>query len=615
MSFDGSILGTATTGTFDISGVYSDTFSISTTIDVDIVRLRLDAGTVYQIDIDHGTAGDLYIRIFDAFGNEVRSNDDGFRNVDDVVFSLSPFLDFTAHYTGDYFIAISPYYLSSYDPTTTLGRSSPENPVGATSGTLTVSSFSTNLWPSAGSINAITAESASDETDQLRNDGGGHRVRYAGSVDSPLDVDMARMDLAKGDVIVVDVNGLEPNNGTVLRVFNSAGTQIGFDNLSGNGDDPELVFAVSSAGSHYVGLSGDGNSIYNAIDGTGTVAGTVGAYEVIVHRNPTIIGTSSTNSFNGTLSNDYIVGLAGNDVISGNDGNDILAGGDDNDNLSGGKGNDTLYGEAQDDQLFGESGNDILSGGIGSDTLIGGNGDNILEGGDGNDVLAAGSGIDILRGGSGDDNLKSGGGSDVLHGEDGSDTLVGANGNDTLFGGNGDDILFGLGNDDTLFGEAGIDEVRGGIGNDVLDGGSGNDELVGGDGDDTLIGGADDDLLLGGNNNDILRGGTGFDTLNGGLGDDTFDFDSLAEGFDTIIDFNLASNDVIDLSTIFAATGSVVTGANMGQFIQVTPSGIGADTFLGVDADGVVNGLSFTIIAQVNGLTTVELFDVANFIL
>ena len=107
MAFDGSTISAATTGTFT-SGVFTDSFSISTTIDVDMVAITLEAGNGYQIDIDHGIASDLHLRIFDMFGNEVRANDDGFRSVDDVVFSLSPFVDFTPNYTGTYYIARQP---------------------------------------------------------------------------------------------------------------------------------------------------------------------------------------------------------------------------------------------------------------------------------------------------------------------------------------------------------------------------------------------------------------------------------------------------------------------------------------------------------------------------
>ena len=98
MPFDGSTLSTATTGVF-AGNAFSDTFSISGD-DVDMVRLDLTAGTLYRVDVDNGFAGDFYLRIFDAFGNEVKANDDGFRSDDNEVFSLAPFVEFTPNYTG-----------------------------------------------------------------------------------------------------------------------------------------------------------------------------------------------------------------------------------------------------------------------------------------------------------------------------------------------------------------------------------------------------------------------------------------------------------------------------------------------------------------------------------
>ena len=163
-------------------------------------------------------------------------------------------------------------------------------------------------------------------------------------------------------------------------------------------------------------------------------------------------------------------------------------------------------------------------------------------------------------------------------------------------------------------GGTGIDTLLGGYGDDVAFGESGSDSILGGAGNDLMNGGLDDDTLSGGNNLDTLIGGAGFDSLIGGTGNDVFQFLSVADGFDTIADLQLGF-DLIDLSDIFAATGAVVTAANLAQFIQVTPSGLGADSFLGVDANGVTGGLSFSIIAQVNAVTTVQLFDVDNFIL
>ena len=572
MSFDGSTIAAASTATF-AGGVFTDTFMVGNT-DVDMVKIELVAGQIYEVDVDNG--GDFYLRIFDANGNEVIANDDGSRSNDDVVSAQSPYVRFVANYSGAYYIAISPYYLDSYDPFTTAGRFSPENPLPNTVGEITITNIGTAAFPSVGAINAIATESISDLTDALRDEDKSLRVEFTGGIDAANDVDIARMDLAKGDVTVVDVNGAA---GTVIRIFDDTGVQIGFDDDSGTGEDPELIFAAPNFDDFYIGISGDGNSTYNALDGTGTVAGAIGNFEVIIHRNPTLIGSAAANVFNGTSEADYIVSLSGNDTVSGAEGNDTLGGGDDTDTLNGGRGNDILYGEGGDDTLTGAGGNDVLSGGIGVDSLSGSGGN------------------DSLSGGEGDDNLLGVGGNDDLRGGDGIDTLN---------GGNGDDRLDGEANDDTLSGGKGLDTILGGDGIDVLKGNEDSDTLDGGQGDDTVSGGS---------GNDALSGGLGLDTLQGGNGDDAFDFNDVTSDLDTITDFLLASGDVIDLSDIFAATGSVVTGANLSQFIQISPAGSGSDSFLAVDANGATGGLSFTIIAQVNGVTAAELFNVENFIL
>ena len=597
MAIDGSTIAAATTGTF-AAGVFTDVFSLTNTIDVDMVAITLEAGISYQIDVDNGNSGDLHLRIFDVFGSEVRANDDGFRTDDDVVFSLSPFFDFTPNYSGTYYVAISPYYLQGYDPFTSLGRPSPENPIGVTPGSLTITASASSPWASAGSINAVTTEGFSDKTDALREEDGSHRVVFSGAIENPTDIDLARIDLQKGDLVVVDVNGLE-GNGTVLRVFTGAGTVIGLDDDTGTGEDPELIFAATTGASFFVGISGEGNQIYNAVDGTGAVAGTLGAYDVIFHRNPTQVLTSASNVGTGNAAANYIVGLGGNDTITGNDGHDTLAGGDDQDSLSGGDGNDVIYGEQGNDTLAGDRDSDVLSGGLGNDTLNGG------------------TGIDSLAGGVGDDSLLGGAGSsgDSLSGDDGNDTLNGEAGGDLLFGGNGTDSLLGGTSTDQLDGGAGDDSLFGGNNNDTLRGGADNDTLNGDAHNDQLFGDAGNDSLSGGTGNDTLTGGAGNDSLNGGaLGIDTFDFDLITEGIDIVEDFRLGF-DRIDLSTIFASTGSVVTPANLAQFLQVTPAGAGADSFLAIDADGLTGGLAFTIIAQINAVTTLQLFDADNFIL
>ena len=64
-----------------------------------------------------------------------------------------------------------------------------------------------------------------------------------------------------------------------------------------------------------------------------------------------------------------------------------------------------------------------------------------------------------------------------------------------------------------------------------------------------IRGGAGNDTLTGGAGDDTLTGGTGNDTLKGGDGADTLKFAEAGAGnADTILDYNAAQGDKLDLS-------------------------------------------------------------------
>ena len=606
MPFSANTLGSTTTGAF-IAGVFSDTYNPNPSSDVDIVALNLVAGHLYEVDGDSLFGnGDAYIRIFDRFGNEVKANDDGLDSGEGLGGNLGDFYtQFIPNFDGLYYFAVSNWYLTGYDPDTTLGRPTVENPGAFASGTLVVTDTGLNAFPDSNSITAIVAKGTSDETDVARDSDRQIRIEYGantvlGSIFSATttDVEIGRFDLLKGDTIVVDVNGqVDPTNilNSVLRVFDDAGIQIGFDAGSGNGGDSELIFVAPNTDDFYIAVSGLGNSTYNALDGAGTLAGDAGEFQIIIHRNANLVGSSVAQSITGLANADYIVGLAGNDTLSGQGGNDTLAGGDDNDSLTGGDGEDQLYGEFNNDTLDGGKGSDVLRGGYGDDSLFGG----------------TDSQADLLQGDQGNDTLDGGKGSDTLSGGDGNDSLIGGRGNNVMDGGAGLDTILGGSERDTVNGGLDADSITGGAGNDSLSGGFGNDTILGGADNDVLIGNENNDSLVGGTGLDTLRGGTGNDTLNGGADADVFDFDAVTEATDTITDFLLGTDD-IDLRGIFG-TG-VVNAGNLSQFVQTSTSGI-SDSFLAVDANGLVGGLNFVIIAQVNGVTAAQLFDVNNFLL
>src|SRR5215213_9416528 len=84
--------------------------------------------------------------------------------------------------------------------------------------------------------------------------------------------------------------------------------------------------------------------------------------------------------------------------------------------------------------------------------------------------------------------------------------------------------------------------------------------------------------------------------------------------YDTVLTFALGA-DKIDLSTVFAATGSVVNAGNLAEFVQTSSAAGGTDTFLSVDANGFVGGSSFVTIALVDNVTSAQLFDANDFVL
>lgn len=280
--------------------------------------------------------------------------------------------------------------------------------------------------------------------------------------------------------------------------------------------------------------------------------------------------------------NDVISGTAGDDTMTGTDGDDWMDGGGGGDLMHGGAGNDYIIGESfsfgagWDDQLYGDAGNDTLEGLDGQDYLNGGDGDDVLDGYGGNDTFNGGAGVDwfeqILSGyAAGSDVIE-----DFTKGEDkfllaidgltrpdfsavesivqdGADTVITYKdvGTVRLLGVDAStidesDFLFWVDGDDgsnSLDGASTNDRLSGNAGDDVLKGVSGADRLEGGTGNDRLVGGAGADLLI---------GGTGHDVLKGGAGADVFRYETLHDKGDTILDFDAAAGDQIDLSAIDA---------------------------------------------------------------
>ena len=175
---------------------------------------------------------------------------------------------------------------------------------------------------------------------------------------------------------------------------------------------------------------------------------------------------------------------------------------------------------------------------------------------------------------------------------------------DRLFGSQDSDRLRGTPNNDVLRGRAGNDRLDGRGADDRLDGNDGNDRLRGGAGDDRLRGQDGRDRLLGQKGNDVLIGGAGNDTLAGGRGTDVFVYESVEDGRDRILRFNV-DQDLIDLSTIFA--DEAFTGSSdiqrFNDYVSLVENNRGTRLIIDVDGSGASTDTTvLALIQDVSGL-------------
>ncbi|MGF1674212.1 MAG: PPC domain-containing protein, partial [Rivularia sp. (in: cyanobacteria)] len=91
--------------------------------DVDLYKVDLKAGDTIKIDADanqfeEGRKVDPWLRVFDASGAEVASNDDGAAPDEIFESGFEPYIEFTAPEDGSYYVGVTIYENSEYDPLT-----------------------------------------------------------------------------------------------------------------------------------------------------------------------------------------------------------------------------------------------------------------------------------------------------------------------------------------------------------------------------------------------------------------------------------------------------------------------------------------------------------------
>ncbi len=392
------------------------------------------AGAAVQIDIDLASF-DSTIRIYDASGNELASNDDaspqdGARTDSGLVFN--------APADGVYYVRVGSWVSSP-----TGGGFIDEPPPAGSTYTLHVSVPGHQTAP----VQTPGSTLHGDEGNDILNGGSGVDTLNGGAGDDTIN--------GGGENDVID---------------------------GGDGTDTAVYSGIRAA---YTITTTNGVTTISGLEGTDTLRNVERIQfqdQVVVLQTTqpdtgvTLTGTAGGETLTGTNFADTISGLGGDDVLVGLGGNDTLSGGEGADRIEGGAGADTINGGAGDDILIGGADNDSIDGGDGSDIAVyaGARSAYTITTTDGVTTITGAEGVDTLRNVErvqfADQIVTVGAPATgvTLNGTSAGDTLTGTNFADVINGNDGDDVIQGLDGDDRLSGGPGADRIDGGAGIDTL---------------------------------------------------------------------------------------------------------------------------------------------------
>jgi hypothetical protein len=268
--------------------------------DSDLYQVTLAAGDTLDVKTDAASLGSLdsYVRVFDAAGNQLASNDNESPGTTD------SHLNFVAPDAGTYFVGVSANDNTAYDPTMTASGS----------GTGAGDYLATFL---------LTKPDGDDTTSAAHSIAfvRGQPTSESGTIANGLDVDFYGLNLVAGDTVHIDNSGADIQR---LRLFNAAGQQVA-TNDNGTSLDSGLTFPVATTGKYFVGVSAADNSTYDPnqassgsgssfttdyqlsfeIDAAASVAAEVEPNDTIDTPNAIDVGTSIAGSIATASDNDF----------------------------------------------------------------------------------------------------------------------------------------------------------------------------------------------------------------------------------------------------------------------------------------------------------------------
>ena len=226
-----------------------------------------------------------YIRLFNAQGTQLASNDDSAAPGEALGFDA--YLRYTFATAGTYYLGVSNLNNVLYNPV---------NGNGDTAGGFhSIGNYQLIVQEVATSVNdpddaiseAISLGSVSTTVITTNN-----------SIAPDIDVDMFAFTVAAGQVVDFDIDTAQNGPGglgSYIRLFNSQGIQLDLnDNGTAPGEntlgiDAYLRYLFPTAGTYYLGVSNSNNVSYNALTGEDDTVGganSTGSYQLIIQALP-----------------------------------------------------------------------------------------------------------------------------------------------------------------------------------------------------------------------------------------------------------------------------------------------------------------------------------------
>ncbi|WP_299658193.1 M10 family metallopeptidase C-terminal domain-containing protein [uncultured Tateyamaria sp.] len=620
---------TSTTYSMSVGDTFNGTISSSS--DEDWIRVELTAGEAYEIRHNGVSLRDPLVRLYDASGTEITSDDDSGGN-------LNSLLVYTPTSSGTYYISADAYGFNTGTYELSLSENIPTPPPG-TLGTL--DELATFLQEGtqgfSRSYNTNQSNQITVNLSGLTADGQ-QLARWAMEAWEMV-ADLDFVEVSSGEMITVD----DEDDGAFAYYPNAGSTDDGVElnvsrqwlvNSGTTIDSYSFQTYVHEFG-HALGLRHQGN--YDASQGPVTYNDdayfTNDSWQMTVMSYFSQTENTSTDASYAYLSGammadivaiqDYYGAPGASTATTGNTvygqgsnlGNyldevfDWFANGTTSDDIEGNLmaftvydrgGYDTFnFGFLTDDARldmrdaqFSDFGSYVGILGIARDTVI----ENAIVG-SGDDTVTGNAVANTLTTNGGDDSVSANAGNDTVYAGAGDDTVYAGEGDDMVWGGDGQDLIYlnqgnDVFNDNGQGGDAGRDTVFTGLGDDTIEGGNGDDEFHGQQGNDVInarlgnddvFGGGGSDTISTGEGNDTVAGGNGRDLVFLNQGDDVFNDNSQGGelGRDTV--FGGSGND-----TINGGSGSDLFNGGDGD--DVIAGGDGFDTIYGGDGNDVITG-------------------------